>query len=50
MPAMQQPEAYIGDAAALFDEDGALSVDSTRAFLQKFLAAFAKWVARNAAV
>jgi len=49
MPAMQQPEAYIGNAAALFDEQGALANDSTRAFLAKYMQAFAAWVERHAA-
>ena len=49
MPALQQPEAYIGGAAKLFDEKGALVSDSTREFLQKFLQAFAQWIERNAA-
>jgi len=48
VPAMAQPEAYIGNAAALFDDKGALVNESTQAFLQKFLAAFAQWVERNA--
>src|SRR6202043_1707027 len=37
VPAMQQPEAYIGNAATLFDASGALIDDSTRDFLKKFL-------------
>jgi chromate reductase, NAD(P)H dehydrogenase (quinone) len=49
VPAMPQPEAYIGGAAALFGPDGALVNDSTRDFLTKFMAAFAQWIARNAA-
>ena len=49
MPAMPQPEAYIGNAAALFGPDGKLTNDSTREFLTKFLTAFAQWVARNSA-
>ncbi len=49
MPAMQQPEAYVGGAAALFDEQGNLQVESTRDFLRKFLEAFAAWIERNAA-
>jgi chromate reductase, NAD(P)H dehydrogenase (quinone) len=49
MPALQQPEAYIGNAASLFDEKGALVNDSTRAFMQKYLQAFAQWIERNAA-
>ena len=36
MPAMQQPEAYVGGADKLFDEKGQLIVDSTRAFLGKY--------------
>jgi len=47
VPAMPQPEAYIGGAAKLFDTSGTLINDSTREFLQKFLAAFAQWIERN---
>jgi chromate reductase len=47
IPTMQQPEAYIGNAANLFDEKGNLTNDSTREFIQKFMQAFAAWVARN---
>ena len=38
---MQQPEAYIGGAAALFDEAGTLINEATRTFLTRFMAAFA---------
>jgi chromate reductase len=48
MPALQQPEAYIGGAAGLFDEHGKLINDSTRDFLKKFLDAFAAWIEHNA--
>jgi chromate reductase len=48
MPALQQPEAYVGNAASLFDEKGMLVNDSTRAFMQKYLQAFAQWIERNA--
>jgi len=48
MPCMQQPEAYIGHAAALFDRDGRLINDGTREFFAKFMAAFATWIERNA--
>jgi chromate reductase len=44
MPAMQQPEAYIGQAATLFDEHGSLINESTREFARKFMFAFATWV------
>ena len=47
VPMMQQPEAYIGNAKTLFDDKGALINDATRAFLQKFLEAYALWVARS---
>ncbi|MEN6472751.1 MAG: NAD(P)H-dependent oxidoreductase [Syntrophaceae bacterium] len=48
VPAMPQPEAYIGNAATLFDAQGALTNDSTREFLGRFMNAFETWVARNA--
>jgi chromate reductase len=45
VPAMQQPEAYIGGADKLFGPDGKLTNATTREFLQKFMQAFADWVA-----
>ena len=48
MPCMPQPEAYIGGAAKLFDDKGALASDSTRDFMQKFLQKFVEWIERNA--
>jgi chromate reductase len=47
MPAMQQPEAYIGNCATLFDEQGKLTSEGTRKFLKGFLDAFAAWIERN---
>jgi chromate reductase, NAD(P)H dehydrogenase (quinone) len=47
VPAMQQPEAYIGGAAKLFDADGNLTNEKTRAFLIQFMDAFAAWVAKH---
>ena len=47
VPAMQQPEAYIGGADKLFDASGKLANDGTRKFLQQFIEAFANWVAIN---
>jgi chromate reductase, NAD(P)H dehydrogenase (quinone) len=47
VPAMQQPEAYIGGAAQLFDADGNITSESTREFVRKFMEAFAAWVAKN---
>ena len=47
MPTLQQPEAYIGHAAQLFDASGKLINDSTREFLRKFAQAFSGWIASN---
>jgi chromate reductase len=44
VPAMQQPEAYIGGAAKLFDDAGNLINDSTKQFLKSFVEGFARWV------
>jgi len=49
MPAMPQPEAYIGHADKLFGEDGKLNNEGTGKFLKGFLAAFEKWIAANPA-
>jgi chromate reductase len=48
VPMLQQPEAYISGAGKLFDESGALNDDATREFLNRFLAAYARWVERFA--
>ena len=48
MPTMQQPEAYIGGAGAMFDEAGRLTNDRTREFFRKFMDSFAQWVERMA--
>jgi chromate reductase, NAD(P)H dehydrogenase (quinone) len=47
VPAMQQPEAYIGGAAKLFDANGNLTNETTRELLIKFMSAFAAWVAKH---
>jgi len=44
VPALQQPEAYIGGAGKMFDGNGKLTNDSTREFLGKYLQAYAAWV------
>jgi chromate reductase len=49
VPAMQQPEAYVGGANNLFDAGGNLVNDSTRDFLKKFIEAFAAWIELNLA-
>jgi len=48
VPAMAQPEAYIGGADKLFDANGKLTNDGTRKFLQGFMQAYAVWIATNA--
>jgi chromate reductase len=48
MPTVQQPEAYVSNAATLFDDSGALTNDSTRAFLDGFMKTFADWIESNA--
>ncbi|GER67554.1 flavin reductase [Weizmannia acidilactici] len=40
MPVVQQPEAYIGNVATLFDENGKVTNESTVQFLQSFVDAF----------
>ena len=47
VPAMQQPEAYVGNAANLFDESGNLANDSIKEFAAKYIHAFAAWVETN---
>ncbi len=47
IPTMQQPEAYVGNAANLFDGHGNLANDSIEEFVTKFMQAFARWVETN---
>jgi len=44
MPALQQPEVYIGSAHGLFDESGKLKNESTQQLLKLYVEAFEKWV------
>lgn len=44
VPTMQQPEAYIGRVAELFDAEGGFANPATRRFVETFLTAFASWV------
>src|ERR1700753_2803611 len=44
VPTMQQPEAYIGHADKLFDENGKLVSDGTGKFLHQLMQAFANWI------
>jgi chromate reductase len=43
---MPQPEAYLSEAAALFDDHGELCNEGTRKFLQDYADAFVQWVGR----
>lgn len=44
MPTLQQPEAYIGNAGSLFDDEGKLKNEGTEKFLRGFASAFEAWV------
>ena len=44
VPTMQQPEGYVGNASALFNERGELINEDSRSFLKNFMDAFAGWV------
>jgi chromate reductase len=48
MPAMPQPEAYIGNAADLVADDFSVKVESTRTFLANYMKAFEAFVAKLA--
>jgi len=47
VPVMAQPEAYIGNIYALFDEDGSLKNERTSTYLSAFMVAFLKWIQAN---
>lgn len=49
VPMMQQPEAYIGRAADLFDDAGAMTNEGTRKFFESFITAFSAWIAKQGA-
>jgi chromate reductase len=47
MPALQQPEVYLGGVGSLVDEQGNITNDGTREFLATFMTAFAEWIERH---
>jgi chromate reductase len=47
--AMAQPEAYIGSADKLFDENGTFNNEKSAEFLKKFLQSFTQWIERHGA-
>lgn len=44
VPCMQTPEAYISFVDKILGADGEILKDDTKAFLQKFMTAYASWV------
>jgi len=44
MPALQQPEMYLGGATKMFDAEGNIAESGTRELIAKFLTAFASWI------
>lgn len=48
MPTLGQPEVFIQFKDDLIDEQGEISVDSTREFLQGFIDRYAQWVEKFA--
>lgn len=44
VPTLQTPEAYIGNAAKLFDSDGKVTSAGTLDFLKAFMQAYDRWV------
>ena len=46
MPVVQQPEAYLGNTAALLDENGKVKEQGTVEFLQSFVDAFVDLIKR----
>src|SRR5271156_4056683 len=47
VPAMAQPEVYLGGADKLFSANGQLVNDGTRKFLQGFMQAYEAWIIAN---
>jgi len=47
VPAMQQPEAYIGNIADIMDESGKITNESVLDYLKDIMESFAAWVETN---
>src|SRR5262249_51056537 len=47
MPAMQQPEAYIGGVDKLLDANTGFANDATRKFATSIMIAFEDWIRRH---
>jgi len=46
MPVLQQPEIYLGGSAQLFDGTGRIAAGEVANLLDRFVHAFAEWIAR----
>lgn len=46
MPTMGQPEAYVGNTGAMFDEAGKVKSEDTKKFFTSIMGAFGEWIAR----
>jgi chromate reductase, NAD(P)H dehydrogenase (quinone) len=44
---LQQPEAYVGNAGALFDAEGRVQNEGAEAFLRTFAKSFDRWIDRQ---
>lgn len=49
VPALPQPEAYIGHVGKILDDSGKLTNEDTGKFLASFMARFEKWICSNKA-
>jgi chromate reductase len=49
MPALQQPEMYVGQAKDKFDDDGKLTCPKTTKLLVELSTAFAAWIDKTRA-
>ena len=47
MPVLQQPEAYVGNVATLIGDDGTVTVEATRTFLEGFMQRFSDWIGKT---
>ena len=46
VPTLGQPEVYIHFSQGLVDEDGNISNESTKSFLQNFVKCYAEWISK----
>ena len=46
VPTLGQPEVYIHFSQGLVDEDGNITNESTKSFLQNFVKCYAEWISK----